>query len=402
MVTGTALPSVVIGTALTGMVPVDSGVAFEVLEWEPGVVIQGQEFLVDRAAPDLATDTVLLVKWNLSNARRPRRRMESDPWIEPGQRRFVAGVLREPEHWANGIPTIDVSQLSFPDPKHHFLEEVKDPNEVMTADEVFEFCSLPVDMTIVRAGTWDREIAPMTWARENGDLWKKIPARRHLLAWADQIETQRARKVPADVAGTYSARLNLPSGRELKFFLRTSEKVASAWNSPKRGEFQGPPWEYRKHGYTISFWLALERAHLPFAQGGPGDVSCRNTLRFPLFGEKPSPTDPDCLDPGYNWAVEYPGGTGERDSSWPAAALYYFFGEDEEVVALLDQYPANWARWYAEAQLQVVTETLLSADGEVQLHKAIHFGDGTSLTLTLERVSHEVVKEPPREGASTW
>jgi hypothetical protein len=382
-----------VGIALPDTVEVDLGFAFRVL-WEPDDVLRGQKFLVERARPEVPSDTVVLVKWNRSPDSPPYRWRDPAQWIEPGSRRLVDGVLRDPEHWTSGLPTLDVRGSAFPDPD--YAERVAAARgELMTADEYFDFCSMQVDLDIVRKGDWS-EVEPLSWARESGGAWSRFPAAQTLYSLAREIEDSRIGRLPVDVGGTYAAQLELPSGRQVEFFFRTSGEVSGAW-----GRISGfdemrkvPPWEYRKEGYKVRFWIALDQNDLPRVQGDPSILPCRRFLER-MSGDPPREVDPSCLRAEWPWRVGLPVEPGAlRAGLLQPRLLVHIFGDDDEVRDFMDQYSSYRAeRRNAGEEIPEQGEFLSAAGAGLQYRQTISATPGGILRLTAVRISSDVVIE---------
>lgn len=388
-----------IGTGLSEIVQVDSGAAFRVLR-DPGNILLGQKFLVERATPAVARDTVVLVRWRPMPDSPPLPWEEPGPGIEPGEKRFISGVFREPDHWAFGYPTVDVQSDIFPDPQDRHLQEIAATGPVMTADEVFDFCSLPVDMNLVERGDWSQDIAPIAWARESHGAWREHPAAQYLFGWARRIEYSRIRRLPADVTGTYAAHLGLPSGRTLAFYFRTSGEILGLWGWPldPPQTLKVPPWEYRGQGYRVEFWTALEEEDLPDVQGDPSVLPCRNMNEEQLqllTGAPPRVVDSTCIGALWPWGVGLlPTEGATRTGLLEPELLEYIFSGDHEVADLMGQWLDSFSARHSAGEEIPARGLFLPADGKtIRYHQEISVAPGRTLTLRVVRISLEVVKD---------
>lgn len=387
----------VLGVSLTDSVQVDTEATFEVPPLEPGRRAYGQMFFVQRAWPDLASDTVILVKWNTGVQTRVPRALGPGRWIEEGERKMVQGSLREQDHWAGGIPTIDVLAWSYPGRSHFSSDQAFSSPEVMTADEFFEFCSMRVDLGLVEAGDWSRDIEPVVWAKGSEGAWRKPPAPRYLRLWAQYIEHSRIQRAPVEVGGTYAATVTLPSGRNLTAFFRTSENVVGSWDrgSGQRNGKEALPWEIRFDGYRLPVWWALDRESLPEVQGDTTALPCRKMLEVRRMGDPQRQVDPSCLA-AWPWKVGLADpDTGPKKGHLELELISSLLADDREIGSFFDTRSSFLLSPLGRSHAFEKDDRgdfSLTEDGSLQYRQTVSLYTGETLIFTAVRASPEIVR----------
>jgi len=399
-----------LGRALADSIEVDRGAAFRTLSPSPETVLGGQKFVIERAVPSLPSDTVVLVRWTPSPDSPPFWSDRREDAVEPGARRVAMGVVREPEHWAGGLPTLDFLGDVYPEPPNPRRAQADTSGGVMTVDEYFDFCSMEVDLALVGAGDWSRDIEPMAWARRSGGAWRRYPAFSHLYSWARRIELARILAAPVDVGGTYAAELELPSGRRLAFSFRTSSKAEYPLTRRTPAGPSIAPWEFRELGYRVRFWIALEGGELPLVQGDPFTPPCLfagwtpsparrsllpNGRLFPLPSEE---MDQSCFRATRPWEVRVPTEAGD-----PRLGVIYpemltdIFPDDEEISALIELYHSRVPeRYNAGEELPTPGRFSTAPTGAIEFRQTIEAEPGRVARISAVRTSEEAVLEVAR------
>jgi hypothetical protein len=384
----------VVGIALPDTVPVDSGVAFRVLPRDSVSGVYGQKFLLERARPEVTGDTIVLVRWQPPVDSPPYKPRSSAQWILPGDKQLVHAALRTPAHWTGGLPTFDVRGPYFPRDLSSAEQRAQRRGELMTADELFDFCALEVDLDVVRRGDWSTDIEPMTWARRSRGDWRKYPAPRYLYSWAQEIERHRVADLPVDVAGTWALTATLPSGRVVELFFRTSDRTGGYWGRRLSVDERPEqvPWTYRAEGYRVDMWMARHLEDLPTIQGGASVLSCRGFVVMLGPGRVARPTNPSCFRASWAWEVGFAvDSKAPRTGYWEARSLRDVFDEDQ---VLADLFPPWISSEAGEAKAQNPTDgKFLDLRTGLEYHQDVATRGGGVLRLVAVRISPETVHD---------
>lgn len=376
--------TLVMGVALADTVEVDTGVAYGRVAM-PDSIYWGQRFAVLRATNALPADTVVLAHWqgsveNLSllfRARGSNRRMA------PGDTFIVHPVLRDPEHWAAGLPTLDVMRPAFPDLADDRAAEAAARGTLMSVEEAYDFCSLPVDQEVVNSGDWSAPLEPMDWAKASNGAWQKHPAQAYLRGLAHSIERARVGRLPMDIAGTWSASVSLPSGRTFAFYFRTADLADGFPYQPSSPEDE-PPWAFRASGYQVRMWAATSLADLPEIQAVDSPLPlCRFFMEFVPV----PPRDESCLGFRMFWDVSVPTAPGEpRSGMWPGQLL------DEVLLGLLRDNEFNGLLFGEAGRLVCCAQgRFQGAEDALEFHQEVTLAPDRVIRFVARRVSQETV-----------
>lgn len=334
---------VLLDRALADTFRVDDGVAFSVLS-SGDESLHGQLFVVEDATPPLANDTVVLVRWNPSPDSPPLWPDASTRWLPTGVLRLVYGALRTAAHWTSAMPTLDVKERSFPDGKSDREQEAAHRGMLMTPDELFDFCTLQVDDVEVSRGNWNVDHDPMDWARKSDGQWRRYPAATMLYGLAARIERSRVLNEPADIRGTWAVRVLLPSGRELRTFLRTADKPSDVWfhRYPDYASFSAAPWDVRATGYEVVMWSAQVIEDLPRQEGTRRLQPCRHDGII-YFDAQPQVLNDSCIRMPWGWKAASPLIEGPGIGQWAPELLTYMFPDDAEVAEVVQEWSSAFA-----------------------------------------------------------
>jgi hypothetical protein len=222
---------------------------------------------------------VIAVPWAYGASCRPVPWPASARFIPAGESHFFQATLRDSSAWINGLPTVDVGGREPASTAQTWSGR--------DADQVFDlFEQLPSQAELDRDG-WGALARVTRWAAEQPEAAKRQAVRGMLLNLAYAAEVQRLASAALPMRGTWSARVELPSGRTVEFWIRTA-------SSPlyPRASFQGlqapeeqDPLAFRASGYSIAFWAAADQEDLPspnvpaFAiSNWPVEVSMKDSL----------------------------------------------------------------------------------------------------------------------------
>lgn len=366
-----------------------------------------------RGDPRLA-DSVVVVPWASSPEGDQYPWYESARWVQPASRRLFVARLRKPEHWANGIPTLDALGGPYPDLGPSQQQYVREQGwGILTVDEYLQLCSVPMDRDELRRSGWKALGPAMTWARANRGVSGKYSARVRLVSLAWRAERTRVKALEPDVAGTYRAHVELPSGERLQFWFRTASVSDRILSRAEDGTLTGripfdqtrPPWDTRAEGYEIDLWLADEESALPARDPDRTGQRCE---RLPgAYGNRALRTDsgvvvrsrvsetrsPPCLSSDWPWKVEIldEGRAEDRTAMWEMEILRYYFSENEELEAFLEDY---YSRPRAVGRPHAPGRISRGPAGELRYEQTMELEPGSAVRMTAERVSSVSVSSP--------
>ena len=205
-----------------------------------GRPIHGQVVHVQRLSPtadpalaaaiERAGGRVVLVPWDYGPDCSPLPWGRSARWLADSARGLFAAAPRDPTHWANGIPTFDLTPVFVPytgAPMPEF--GARDGGEWLAPDELFDLLTtLPTQDAVEER--LDEAYAPLrAWLAANPGAADREPVReivRHLEYTLSRLRTRR-REVA--LAGTWRVTVVMPTADggtadSTTFYVRTSDR----------------------------------------------------------------------------------------------------------------------------------------------------------------------------------
>jgi hypothetical protein len=245
--------------------------------------IHGQVIRTDRiggpAAEQLSGEVreVVVVPWGYDTACRPLVLGGSFRWVEPGTAGFYIAVLRAPEHWVDGKPTVDLHNPGhLPYTGTERIREMGRDTAVaslLSPDQIFDFYqAAPFAAEVVRLRS--ESLEPLrSWAIARPDLARRPPAER-LLDWVlGSVGETELEQVDHPVLGTWRFTLRVPGGSAHSFYARTEQRPTGYWTPSRAGpestreSLRLPPVE----GYSFRVVVASELGGLPEMIRQPDD-----------------------------------------------------------------------------------------------------------------------------------
>lgn len=383
----------IVGTATADTVQAGRG-EVRALREKPGAPAEGpvwgQVVRVERlgglAAVKLprGTDRVILVPWGYGADCRTVQWTGTARWSAVGARGLYTASLRDPAHWAGGVPTLDVF-TPYHDPYPHGFDSWSEPGSdstLLTIEELFDLMEiLPVANERGSPRAEDNQRV-LEWARTHPRLARRAPARDILGMIAYGIEYARLKSIDPPLAGTYRLTAKLTGGPQRIFYVRTRSRPTTGWNRmPQYDEPAGsggdPTIVRASDGYSLLVAGAAEAESLP--------VDCGPTRQMEREGYFSIPERPDVVRAGTRtWRGEieaslvlrqFPGDSALREFSRSVAAASY----ERYTQRLPSDTPARFE---------------LGPDGSVRVHQTLKLPDGRELTVEGTRISHAVIVDP--------
>jgi hypothetical protein len=238
--------------------------------------VYGQLVGVDRVGKpwqgDISSDVreVVLVPWDYAPDCRPVIWGLSAQWVEPGTEGVYRGALRDPSHWADGRPTLDVRGPEFvPYPvakrlRDRFAWGGRNADSVrgeLTPHEALDLFEVLPTHDSLRADPLTAIQPAEAWASANPELRERWPARGLLrfLRRSAERELVLAQKVP--VAGTYRFVVRTSDRDSVVFYSRTAARPTSTLR--RFGDTDDPDAELPVVGYYFPTRWARTLEDLP-------------------------------------------------------------------------------------------------------------------------------------------
>ena len=186
------------------------------------------------------TKSVVLVPWDYGADCRTIMWGKSARWVAPDTRAVFRATLRAREHWANGLPTLDVHTPQFSlypfDTRRLYMLRDTAMNE-LSLDQVLDvYERLPIDSLLSTLP--DSAIQPLeAWARESPDLARREPARTILDIVRIDAEERRISLIKSPIVGTYRFVFRVPPTDSLVMYARTDERP---WGAQRFYEMEAP------------------------------------------------------------------------------------------------------------------------------------------------------------------
>jgi hypothetical protein len=272
----------------------------------PDRPIFGQRFLVERIGTPASASlpgnvaSVIVVPWDYAADCRPTPWSRSAQWLPQAERGLVFGQLREPAHWVQGIPTLDV-HVPQAQPYPRAALRRTSPDSAITADEGFELMEALPEAARFQSALEESIESFRTWLAANPTIAQKYPAKDVIRGLVYNVETTLLKRIVPPVVGTYRLAAARPGQDSAIFFIRTYPRPSSAWNhtyavsDPPLANFRTPA------GYYLMVAAAASERELPTSQS---NRAIRQEGYFAL------PTEPrERPDGSREWA-------GRIDVSW--------------------------------------------------------------------------------------
>jgi hypothetical protein len=324
----------------------------------------------------LSAGPVVLVPWYAGCDGGTYRWFESFAWLRPGAPDAVVGRLRRPEHWAGGVPTIDVLRPEL------MRESGELPGAVRwtaTPAELFDFYATVPVRDHLHADAW-AAVAPMrAWLAANPQAARREPI--HVTARVMYRTTTHAavRAAPSPLAGTYRLEVSRTGGPVHVVYARTRRTADHALHSLDTATLfpGGAP------GYAIRVSFRRSASSLPSPRPG----------RRPRLWRRVPPGPPeDELEVRLPAVRAADGSLHFRGHLGLWAVTHSLFPRDRE----LRDWIAEWSRRESH-NMQVDRppgEIVLWPDGRVELSEVMELAPGQAVTIRGERVSDVAWEEP--------
>ena len=196
--------------------------------WLPfgGRSIHGQVVRVERLAssadPALAAAVrraggrIVVVPWAHSNTCARMRWEWSARWLPDAARGLFVARLRDSEHWAGGVPTVDLSPAGL---AYHGIPYVGEPGRArvmgwrtdwLTPDELLDLLAVRATYRDVERDP-DAAVAPLRhWAAAHPELAAREPAKAMLASTERMVREEEVARRTLDLAGTWRMTVVLP------------------------------------------------------------------------------------------------------------------------------------------------------------------------------------------------
>ncbi|HEX2077083.1 MAG TPA: hypothetical protein VHG08_05220 [Longimicrobium sp.] len=316
------------------------------------------------AASGVPGGRAVLVPWEPGCDNLPLRWWRSFAWLRTGEPDAVVGRLRSPEHWAGGIPTIDV-----------FRPELMRASGLLpgavrwraTADQLFGFYSTLPSIGRIQADPWPAVAPMLAWLRANPALAQVHPIRYAARAVHEQAAHTAVRSAPSPLAGTYRFEVSRTGGPAHTIFVRTTAVPERAIWSP--GEAEGLVFPGAAAGYQLRMVIRESESSLPRRIAGRGRDDGRIDVRLPEARE----ADGSRRFRGHLELVEISHRL--RNDPELREAIYAWFD-----------------RWTENMQNEnPVAEIVLRPDGSVQWSQVMEVAPGRVVTIRGVRVAPETL-----------
>ncbi|HEU4557961.1 MAG TPA: hypothetical protein VFS20_08935 [Longimicrobium sp.] len=326
---------------------------------------------------DPAVKRVVLVPWGYGADCGPTPWTRSARWVAPGTRGLFTATLRDPAHWAGGLPTFDVHTPGanpYPQTVHPDRYD-QEADSILSMDDYFSVLEILPSAEQANASAAEAFKPLFRWAEQRPELARRYPASDMLQIASYNVGYQRMRSISPPLAGTYRFEARLDDEPPRVFFARTRQRPTTAWGAgeTREGELPAPG---ASPGYYLLAVGALSPDSLP--------VDVRPNRNMNREGYLAMLSEPE------------PGGGEVR--TWRGKV-------ELEIVAR--QFPADSAlRRFARDNFEAFMERgdrgehdetparyVRSPNGEVRVEQTIRLRDGRTLRLTGTRISRETIAE---------
>ncbi|WP_331053571.1 hypothetical protein [Longimicrobium sp.] len=208
------------------------------------------------AGPQVPAGRVVLVPWSHDCGGYPVRWGATAAWLPPGATDAIVGRLRPPEHWAGGVPTIDV-----------FRPEMVRGAGILpglvrwkaTPEELFGFRATIPTRAQLRADPWGAVAAMQAWVRAHPELTRDGSVLHDASGAMRSAAHESVRAAPSPLAGTYRVEVSRTGGPVHIIYMRTQQTPASA---VIYGD-SAVPFLTAAAGYQLDMYIRAHESRLP-------------------------------------------------------------------------------------------------------------------------------------------
>lgn len=368
-------------TARTGPGDVNYGIADGHFGRAGDRIIYGQTVDIETLSPvdqrllPSGVKRVVLVPWDYGADCSATPWTKSAQFIAPGRRGVYSATLRNKSHWLNGVPVLDVYSPEYAPYTGSFRNGMRGTvgnQQWLTADALFELVPLMPHPDSMKLDAQRATRPLLQWAEQHQDLAQQHPARDLVWTASSTVTSERTRRTPIDIAGTWQFTFEVENAPSRTFFARTEATPSSAWPSPGL-QRERQPWEVDSvTGVYVRMALATQLDSLPLVcdpRGRTGYMSQR------VASFKPN----------------NPIGTfdGDIDARLANQALYKVPGFVEHKLGL----PAGVQSFGRTEDIRTAhTKFQILADGIMRVRQEYAVSDGRRASLSAARISNTTVQ----------
>lgn len=264
-----------IGTALADTVKTGPGGIRYVIEsghFGPAGdrVIYGQRVAVERLPlaeqkmlPSGARE-LILIPWDYTASCEPTPWTRSARWLPVGTRGIYNAILRAPEHWINGVPTLDVMSPTGLPYRGIPTNSSETQLPMLSVDELFEIIKFLPDPELAKTDPEAATRPILQWAETHVELVERYPAKGLVWDAVYQVSFTRMRNTKPDIAGTWHFTTEVDGETPREFYGRTNQRPTSPWSVGLARAPARKPWEIPTlHGYYINTNVRPQLSELP-------------------------------------------------------------------------------------------------------------------------------------------
>jgi hypothetical protein len=312
----------------------------------------------------------VLVPWDYDPACEPSPWGRSARWLARGSRRAVLARLRAPEHWVDGLPTLDV-----------FNTEMLRPDSRTPAGEaemLFGFHAALPSAGQLERDPWAAVEPVRAWLAANPGAASHPLVRWSARALHQEAASHAVRAAPSPLAGTWRFEVSRTGGPTHVFHARTAQRPSRALASRDTATLIAPS---EAAGYSLRAVFSASPQALPgvgASPRGPDDQAENGELEVQLPGH-PAP-DGSLRFAGFAEPVNFTG---------------LFFKTDPELDAWVGEL---LERFFETRERETLGEAVIWPDGRVTWTQVMEIGRGRVVTLRGERISDAAWADAPDGG----
>jgi hypothetical protein len=341
--------------------------------------------LLSRAFHERDDRRVVIVPWAYDPSCLTSRWTSASAWTTIGEPGTFTLELRPEAQWADGMPVFDAFIAAFepyplsPVYRYDRFALQSQSSRWLSAEQYYELLEAMLTSEERQEepdSAWHRFLR---WQDDNAMLASLYPANQVNVDLARDISrinaTRVLRSIRPVIAGTYRLSLTLDGAPERILYLRTRPDPTTEWHPAAPPPPQGPLEEPRQPpAYSVLTTGALTRESLA--------ANCHETRNVSREG--------------YMSVIDPPTTAGERRTEWRGwlepNLLARQFPDDSALARFRLQAVDEWRQRRGRSQeLEAPARYWLDRDSVLHLEQTTRLDDGTTLTVSGDRISSDVI-----------